>query len=184
LDIGPRLKNYRLQRGYSLQDLSERSGVSPSMLSKIERGEKNPTIQLLCNIVEALEITLSQLIDEPVQPEVILTKGENRLILKDESYGFERHLLSPTFPSKGIEFVMFLLPKGTRTGTFPPHQKEVREYIYVDTGHLQVVLGGSKRYDLDPGDTLYYEANTEHECINVGQGVCRYFLVIDSNRLN
>ncbi|SMO32358.1 helix-turn-helix domain-containing protein [Melghirimyces algeriensis] len=181
MNIGQRLKQYRLQKGYSLQALSDRSGVSRSMLSKIERGEKNPTINLLCEIVEALQITVSQVIDEPTQREVIVIKKDQRPVLYDKDSGLERHLLSPTFPSKGIEFVLNVLPEGHRTGRFPAHQKHVREHIFVETGKLKVILGRNDHYTLEAGDSFYFEANIEHEFINIGKTDCRYFLVIDSH---
>ncbi|SFS80415.1 helix-turn-helix domain-containing protein [Marininema halotolerans] len=183
MNVGLRLKQYRLKKGYSLQDLSDRSGVSRSMLSKIERGEKNPTINLLCEIVEALQITVSQVIEEPTRKkEIIVTKKDKRPILYDEQSGLERRLLSPTLPSRGVEFVLNILPVGCSTGTFPAHQRNVHEHIYVEVGTLKVRLDEST-FILESGDSLFYEANGTHEFINMGEEACRYFLVIDSSSL-
>ncbi|MFC4077533.1 helix-turn-helix domain-containing protein [Salinithrix halophila] len=180
MEIGQRLKQHRLEKGYSLQELSDRSGVSRSMLSKIERGEKNPTINLLCEIVEALQITISQVIDEPTQREVIVTRKDKRPVLYDENSGLARHLLSPTLPSKGIEFVLNILPKGHQTGNFPAHQKNVREHIFVDSGKLKVILDNTDSFFLEAGDSIYFEADVKHGFVNIGESDCRYFLVISS----
>lgn len=77
---------------------------------------------------------------------------------------------------------MNILPVGAGTGAFPAHQKNVQEYIYVDKGRLQVILGGSDTFILNSGDSFYFEANIEHEFINHGEEICRYFLVIDPHR--
>ncbi|WP_370643375.1 hypothetical protein [Geobacillus sp. YHL] len=55
-------------------------------------------------------MTLSQLLGEDARKEVIVIKKEERYIYKDEHSGFERHLLSPSFPSRGIEFILNIIP--------------------------------------------------------------------------
>ena len=105
------------------------------------------------------------------------------MIYRDEQSGFERHLLSPSFPSRGVEFILNIIPPGKESGTFPPHSPGVKEYIVVDEGRLKVELAGGKRkYELEPGDSIYFEANVEHRFLNAGTGECRYYLVIDSNQ--
>ncbi|MFC4765855.1 helix-turn-helix domain-containing protein [Effusibacillus consociatus] len=179
--FGNNVKQARKGKGLTLQELSELSGVSRSMLSQIEREEKNPTIQIACQIAEALHLTLSQLLGEQDRQEVILIKKEQRLVYKDEKSGFERHLLSPSFPSKGVEFILNIVPPGKESGVFPPHTSGVKEYMTVAQGKLRVVLGeGNVVHELQAGDSLYFEANLQHQFINIGDQECHYYLVIDS----
>ncbi|WP_380023410.1 helix-turn-helix domain-containing protein [Effusibacillus consociatus] len=181
MGFGNNVKQARKGKGLTLQELSELSGVSRSMLSQIEREEKNPTIQIACQIAEALHLTLSQLLGEQDRQEVILIKKEQRLVYKDEKSGFERHLLSPSFPSKGVEFILNIVPPGKESGVFPPHTSGVKEYMTVAQGKLRVVLGeGNVVHELQAGDSLYFEANLQHQFINIGDQECHYYLVIDS----
>jgi transcriptional regulator with XRE-family HTH domain len=179
VSFGLNVKKARKAMGLSLQELSKRSGVSRSMLSQIEREEKNPTIQVACQIAEGLDMTLSQLLGEEEKQEVIVIRKEQRLVFRDEQSGFERYLLSPSFPSRGIEFILNMIPPGKESGIFPPHKKGVKEYVTVLKGQLQVVLGETS-YELHEGDSMYFEAHVEHRFINCGDGECHYYLVIDS----
>jgi quercetin dioxygenase-like cupin family protein len=91
-------------------------------------------------------------------------------------------LLSPSFPSKGIEFILNTIPPHQETGVFPPHQKGVQEFIFVAKGKLKVELGnGSFEDELEEGDSFYFEADTEHRFMNLTDEECHYYLVIDSS---
>lgn len=184
MGFGKRVNEIRKKNNMTLQKLSELSKVSVSMLSQIEREEKNPTIQVACQIAEALNTTLSALLEEQTEREIIvMRKGEHPVYI-DEKSGFQRKLLSPSFPSRGIEFILNTLPPFCDSGIFPPHKKGVKEYIYVLKGKLKVELGnGSFQEELLEGDSFYFEANTEHRFINVTNEQCQYFLVIDSSTL-
>lgn len=128
MEFGKQVKLIRKKRNLSLQQLSELSKVSISMLSQIERGEKNPTISVAYQIAEALNTTLSALLDEQEKREIVVIRKESRPVYIDEKYGFQRHLLSPTFPSRGIEFVKNVIPPFSESGVFPAHKLGVKEY--------------------------------------------------------
>lgn len=62
--VGVKLKNLRLKRGYSINELSDRSGVSKSYLSYIERGiQKNPSLQVLSKLASTLDTNVEELLD-------------------------------------------------------------------------------------------------------------------------
>ncbi|WP_025028642.1 helix-turn-helix domain-containing protein [Caldalkalibacillus mannanilyticus] len=180
MTLGEKVKKLRMEKGYTLQELADLSSVSRSMLSQIERNEKNPTVNVLCQIAEALDSTASQLLAENEIKEVILIRNKDRQVYKDENTGFQRILLSPAFPSKGIEFILNIIPPGKSSGTFPPHKKQVKEYIYVVKGCLQITLDGRKHMTLYAGDSLYFEADITHQFDNLEEEACHYYLVIDS----
>jgi len=180
MGFGTNVKQTRKQKNFTLQELATRSGVSRSMLSEIEREGKNPTLQVACQIAEALDMALSQLLGEHKRQEAIVIRQEQRLIYRDEQSGIERHLLSPSFPSRGIEFILNIIPPGQESGTFPSHRPGVKEHIVVVQGKLQVVLGKNTAYELGTGDSIYFEADREHRFVNIGDLACHYYLVIDS----
>ncbi|BCJ87213.1 helix-turn-helix domain-containing protein [Effusibacillus dendaii] len=180
MSFGTHVRKARIEKGLTLQDLSARSRVSRSMLSQIERGEKNPTLQVACQIAEGLDTTLSRLLGEPETDQVVVIRKEQRQVYRDASSGFERHLLSPAFPARGIEFILNIIPPGGDSGTFPPHKSGVKEYITVAKGSLQAILN-NQTYLLQKGDSIFFEANVEHRFINIGEAECHYYLVIDSN---
>lgn len=177
--LGERLRALRRGRGMTLEVLAERSGVSRAMISKLERGEKNPTLVVAAKVAEGLEVSLSQLVGVEERREVVVVLRERRMVMRDPGTGFERQLLSPSFGGRGIEFVRNVVPEGSTSGEFPPHRRGVEEYVVVESGRLRAVIGGED-YMLDEGDALYFEADVPHRFDNAGEGECSYYLVIDS----
>lgn len=149
------------------------------MISKIERGEKNPTLVVAARLSEGLGVTLSQLVGTEERREVVVVPRDRRMVMRDPETGFVRQLLSPAFARKGMEFMRNVIPEGSTSGEFPPHRRGVREYLVVEKGRLATILDGEKRV-LDAGDALYFEADVAHRFDNAGAGQCSYYLVIDS----
>jgi transcriptional regulator with XRE-family HTH domain len=177
--LGERVRALRRERGLTLDLLAGQSGVSRAMISKLERGEKNPTLVVAAKVAEGLGVSLSQLVGVEERKEVDVVRRDRRMTMRDPETGFERQLLSPSFVGRGIEFIRNVVPEGSTSGGFPPHRAGVEEYIVVEKGHLRAVLGGEE-YLLEEGDALYFEANVAHRFDNAGEGECSYYLVIDS----
>lgn len=177
--LGSRVRELRRMKGLTLNELAESSGVSRAMISKVERGEKNPTLVVAAGISEGLGVTLSQLVGIDERREVILMPHDRRMVMRDPETGFERQLLSPTFGNRGVEFIRNVIPEGSTSGEFPPHKRGVQEYIVVERGRLEAILDGEKHV-LEEGDAVYFEADITHRFDNVGVDECSYYLVIDS----
>jgi transcriptional regulator with XRE-family HTH domain len=177
--FGVRVRGLRRERRLTLEGLAERSGVSRAMISKLERGEKNPTLVVVAKVAEGLGVTLSQLVGVKEKREVVVVPRERRMVMRDPETGFERQLLSPSFGGRGVEFILNVVPEGSTSGEFPPHRRGMEEYVAVEKGRLRAVIGGEE-YLLEEGDALYFEADVSHRFDNVGDGECSYYLVIVS----
>ena len=177
--LGERVRGLRRERGLTLDDLAGRSGVSRAMISKLERGEKTPTLVVAAKVAEGLGVSLSQLLGVEEKREVVVVPRGRRMVMRDPETGFERQHLSPSFGGRGIVFVQNVVPEGSTSGEFPPHRRGVTEHVVVEKGRLRAVLGGEE-YLLEEGDALYFEADVSHRFDNVGEGECSYYLVIDS----
>ena len=177
--LGVRVRDLRKDRGLTLEELAGVSGVSRAMISKLERGEKNPTLVIAARLAEGLGVSLSRLAGVEKRREIVVVPKERRTVLRDPQTGFERQSLSPTFAGRGVEFLRNVVPEGSTSGDFPPHRKGVEEHIVVESGELQATLGGEK-YLLREGDALYFAADVPHRFDNVGRGECAYYLVISS----
>jgi transcriptional regulator with XRE-family HTH domain len=174
--LGARVRDLRRERGWTLEHLAERSGVSRAMISKLERGEKNPTLVVAAKVAEGLGVSLSRLVGIEERRRVVVVPREGRMVMRDPDTGFERQLLSPSFG--GLEFIRNVVPEGSTSGEFPPHRRGVEEYVVVEKGRLRVVLDGEEHV-LEEGDAAYFEADVEHRFDNAGVGECSYYLVID-----
>ena len=174
------LKRRKMQ--LSLEKLAEISGVSRSMISKIERCEAVPSTTILARLAEALGLTFSQLMSHPIEREVIVIRSQAQPVLRDDATGFLRRCLSPVLPGRGIDWVLNTLPPKASTGSFGTHRRGVEEYIYVLQGQLKAAIGSEVQI-LQTGDSLYFQADVDHAFTNAGADHCLYFLVIDSSKL-
>ena len=174
--VGERVRGLRRGRGWTLEVLAERSGVSRAMISKLERGEKNPTLVIAAKVAKGLEVSLTQLVGIEERREVVVVPRDRRAVMRDPETGFERQLLSG---GRGLEFTRNVVPEGASSGEFPPHRRGVEEYLLVEKGRLRAILGGEE-YVLDEGDSAYFEAHVTHRFDNVGEGECSYYLVVGS----
>lgn len=180
--IARELRANRRKKQLSLEQLADLSGVSRSMISKVERCEAVPSTTVLAKLAEALGLTFSQLMSQPVEREVIVIRASTQPVLRDDATGFLRRCLSPVLPGRGIDWVMNTLPRKGSTGTFGAHRRGVEEYIYVLKGQLRAMIG-TESYLLQTGDSIYFQADLDHTFTNVGSEDCVYFLVIDSSKL-
>jgi quercetin dioxygenase-like cupin family protein len=149
------------------------------MISKLERGEKNPTLVVAAKLAEGLGVTLSRLAGVEERREVVVVSRGRRMVMRDPETGFERQLLSPNFVGLGVEFMQDKIPEGSTSGEFPPHRAGVEEHLVVERGTLRAILGGEE-YLLREGDAAYFEGDVARRFDNAGEGECSYYLVISS----
>ena len=173
------LRMRRRVQGLAIEQLAELSGVSRSMISKIERAEAVPSTSVLSKLAEALGVTFSQLLMEREEQDVVVLPQRLQPVLRDQTSGFTRRCISPILPGRGIDWVLNTLPAGSSTGEFTGHRRGTDEYIYVLIGTLEARLGDLVQR-LTAGDAIYFQASRPHEFRNVGKQDCEYFLVIDS----
>ena len=175
--IGRRVRALRQQRQLSLEVLAERSGVSVSMLSTVERGQKVPSIPVMGQIATALDTSIGRLVGEEAVSRAIVMRAADQRIMRDPA-GIERRGLSPVLQGIEFELIRMTLPPGADAGTFPPHRAGSREYLAVETGTLTLTLDGSE-YRLDAGDSIYHDGDCEHGYRNDANTPCIYYLAMD-----
>lgn len=179
--LAAELKHQRRRQSLSLEQLASMSGVSRSMISKIERGEAVPSTVVLSRLAESLGVTFAKLMLPAAEREILVIPASVQPVLRDQASGFQRRCLSPVLPGRGIDWVLNTLPPGGATGEFTAHRRGVEEYIYVLRGRLRATIG-ERMLILSEGDSLYFEADLPHAFSNPDATACEYFLVIDSNR--
>jgi transcriptional regulator with XRE-family HTH domain len=139
--LGARIKAEREARGWSLTDLSERSGVSRAMINKVERGEASPTASLLAPISGPFGLTLSTLLPRTETDFVgRLVRAKDQLIWTDPATGYIRRQIAPA-PGSDLPFdvVQVELPPQASI-TFPAASNSYfREIIWLLEGCLTFV---------------------------------------------
>ncbi len=175
--LGRRVRDERIGRGLSLQQLSQRSRVSRSMISAIERGAKAATVIVLDRIATGLNTSLSRLIEKETGARVICLRHNRQKVAKAAA-GWERRILSPVLPGVEFEFMRTTLGPSVDAGVFLPHARGSREYVAVEQGALLLTLDG-KRHRLNAGDSIYYDGDCMHGFANPGRVPCVYYLAMD-----
>jgi transcriptional regulator with XRE-family HTH domain len=171
----------RRQLGLTLQTLAKRSGVSVAMLSEVERGRKSPTIRIACQIAEGLECTISDLLEVPPPPAILVQRRTERPRLVERKSRIERHVMAAPLRTHGIEVVWYVVPPRSRSGSLPPHRPGVLAHCTIVSGSLES-RAGAERILLRKGDSMTYNADLPHAFRNPGQSVCEFFLVIDASQ--
>jgi transcriptional regulator with XRE-family HTH domain len=181
--LSQRIKALRTELHLTLEELSLRSGVSPAMLSKVERGEKSPTLPIIVRIASGFGLSLSTLLGaEPVLANVAVIRASERLSYRDSKTGFERWVLSPTHADNGTEFVMHRIPPGRSTGELPSYVAPTEKYLTVSEGTLTVYVD-NKPHILKTGDSFYFEVKSPYRFVNDDAHLaCSYYMIIMRKR--
>jgi transcriptional regulator with XRE-family HTH domain len=177
-----RVKELREARGWSLRDAAEKTRVSKSMLSKVERGTTSPTATILGRLAEGFGMSISQLVGgEERGGNVVLLPREDQPVFRVPTTGFERRSLSPvTINSGDVDFCVNMLPPRQSSGTFPPHRAGVEETLVVASGRLRLHLGEAL-YELRTGDSVFYRAHVSHQFDNPSDREPAIFYIVINN---
>ena len=177
IDLGKRVREERLRRAISLEELSARARVSRSMISEIERGTKAATVLVLDRVATGLQTSLARLFAPEVGARIHVLRCTDQFVARDQS-GWERRILSPVLPGVEFEFMRTTLNPGVDAGTFLPHARGSREYVAIEKGVLDLTLEGIL-YTLKAGDSIYYDGDCLHSFANSGRAACVYYLAMD-----
>ncbi len=133
-NIAVNLKRIRKSKNMSLDMLSERTGVSKSMLGQIERGESNPTVATIAKIVEGIHVPFEELI-YPKSEEVVITDNEKQPIFKEQDGKYQIRAILPYDKRRTFEVYEVRIEAGQKCETFLGSEVG-SEYIMVLEGTL------------------------------------------------
>lgn len=177
IGLGDRIRAERMHRGLTLEGLARRSGVSRSMISSLERGDKVPTVLVLDRVATGLNTSIARLLAPEQRARVVVLRADDQDVARDPA-GWERRILSPVLPGVEFEFMRTTLPPGIDAGVFSPHAPGSREYVAVDRGTLRITIDGEPHL-LHAGDSIYYDGDCAHGFANPGPEPCVYYLAMD-----
>lgn len=150
-DVGPRLRELRLERGLTLDELSAQTGISPSTVSRLETGKRKPTLELLLLISRAYHVSLDDLVGVPAasDPRVRL---QPRTVNGRESWPL-------TGDRDGVQAWKMKLPFSTRPPKLRTH--EGYEWFYVLRGQVRLILD-QQDVRLTAGEAAQFDTNRPH----------------------
>ena len=153
-EIGPRIRSIRTQQRMTLADVELATGISESTLSRLERGQRRPTLELLLALAHGFGIPVAELVAAP--PAVSHRRSGSSSIPLTRNVGdleAYKMLLPPRDPDA-------VIPIGTHTGFM---------WFYVLSGRVTLTLG-DERVELETGEVAEFDTRVSHSLRNPGPG--------------
>jgi transcriptional regulator with XRE-family HTH domain len=179
--IADRVRDLRSARRLSLEELAQRSGVSRSMISLVERGESSPTAVVLEKLATGLGVMLATLFDSPPPAAATVadrvSRRKDQPEWKDPASGYVRRNVSPVGTVPPVQIVEVHFPPGGRVA-FETGAREVpmHQQVWVLDGAIDVTLG-KERHRLRAGDCLAMELDRPTMFHNPTRRTTRYAVI-------
>lgn len=161
--IAHNLKELRTERDLTLGQLSKISGVSKAMLSDIEKGGSNPTINTIWKIANGLNVPYTRLIED-VQTETTMVRQADAAMQSGDTPHYRVYCYFPSTPTRNFELFYVELDAHTSNATIG-HSRKSQEYIYVIQGQLDLRTN-TDCFSLVSGDSLGFDASVGHSYHN------------------
>ncbi len=162
-DSGANLRKARESRGFSLEELADKTGLSVSALEKVEGGKDYLPLGQLIKLSKALSVKVEDVISKGVKPFTIVRANERQGTrrygkTKEDSHGYEYEFLAPGKKDRKMEpFIVTLNPASSDE----PSAHDGQEFIYVMEGEMEVIIKDVSEI-LKPGDSVYYDSSDTH----------------------
>jgi len=167
--VGSKIKGIRESKNLTIEEISERSGLSVEQINSIENDQNLPSLGPLIKVARALGVRLGTFMDDNDALGPVVTRAKDREA--DSSISFsngavdarkhmEYHPLAQQKAGRHMEpFIIDINPSDDLEYKLSQHEGE--EFIYVMEGELEVDYGKEK-YSLLPGDSIYYDSIVKH----------------------
>ncbi|GLW07169.1 DNA-binding protein [Microtetraspora sp. NBRC 13810] len=175
--LAARLAELRIERGWSLDELAKRSGISRSTLSRLERAEISPTAALLGRLCAVYERTMSRLLAEVETEPPRLVRAAAQPVWRDQESGFERRSVSPPHPGLRGEVVQGTLRPGADIAYEEPAVPGLEQHIWVMRGAMEITVAGHV-YEVRAGDCLRFRLWGDSRFRCLGAAPVRYALLV------
>ncbi|MFE7464982.1 helix-turn-helix domain-containing protein [Streptomyces sp. NPDC057499] len=162
------LKRWRGERGFTLDVLAARAGVSRGMIIQIEQARTNPSVGTTVKLADALGVSITTLLDHEQGSPVQLVPGNQAVRLWSTEAGSSGILHIGAEARGPLELWSWRLMPGEGT-TSDPHPEGTVELLHVTAGELTLIVDGTA-YAVPAGDCASFEAHHPHTYRNDGPG--------------
>ena len=158
MDIGNKLKELRVLKGLTQEELADRSELSKGFISQLERNLTSPSITTLMDILQCLGTSIGEFFNEAPDEQIVFGK-QDYFVKEDTEYKNEIKWIIPNAQKNTIEPIYLTLQAGGSTCPDTPHEGE--EFGYVLQGAVSIHLGNTT-YKAKKGESFYYTADKTH----------------------
>ncbi len=171
MDIGYRIKQLRLKKCLTLEELASRCELTKGFLSQVERNLTSPSIATLYDILEALGTTLGEFFKEESDERAVFGSDD---FFVDERDGYTVNWIVPNSQKNEMEPVLIELEPGMKTFEVQPNDGE--EFGYVLEGRVTLV-NGDKEHIVKKGETFYLTGKNFHYLRNDRKTAAKFIWV-------
>lgn len=167
INVGNIIKNIRISKGIMLKEVAEKCGISSSMLSQIEKGTANPSLNTIREIAHVLDVPLFKFFMEPDKEEnnISILKKENRKIMGSKNITYE--LLSPDVDT-ALEYMKMVLKKNGSETSVEPKAHKGEEIAVLLRGKVKITIENQSAV-MEQGDSVHIPALKPHKWTNLGE---------------
>ena len=158
MEIGKKIKDLRIAKGLTQEELADRSELSKGFISQLERNLTSPSITTLMDILQCLGTSIGEFFNEAPDEQIVFGK-QDYFVKEDTEYKNEIKWIIPNAQKNTIEPIYLTLQAGGSTCPDTPHEGE--EFGYVLQGAVSIHLG-NKTYKAKKGESFYYTADKTH----------------------
>ena len=183
--IGSQIRSFRKKMDLTIAELANLANLSIGMLSKIENGNASPSLSTLQSLSDALNIPVTAFFRkyEERRNASFVKSGQGLVIERRGSRAGHEYQLLGHSVGKSISVEPYLITLTVESEVFPLFQHTGMEFLYLLEGKL-LYLHGDKSYMLEPGDSLFFDAETTHGPEELVELPIRFLSVIVSPRFS
>lgn len=175
--IARRLAGLRAERGWTLEALANRTGISRASLSRVERCELSPTATMLSTLCGQYGWTLSRLMAEAENGPPSLVRAKEQVTWKDPETGYVRRVVSPPHPHLKGELVEVSLPAGASVRYDSSPVPGLEHHLWMLDGALDLEIEGTV-LRLEKGDCARYVLSGSSRFDCRGRRPARYLVAL------
>ncbi len=164
MEIGEKLRELRIQRGLTQEELADRCELSKGFISQVERELASPSIATLKDMLECLGVTLQSFFSDKGNEKIVFTP-QDMFEKADEDAGRKITWLVPDAQKNSMEPILLELAPGGRSQVLPPLESE--EFGYVLRGQI-TLMAGKRSYTVRKGSSFCLHPSETHSIQNDG----------------
>ncbi|MCI1985192.1 MAG: XRE family transcriptional regulator [Lactobacillus sp.] len=179
MDIGQKIRNLRMRKNLTQEELGERTDLSKGYISQLEHNQSSPSMETFFDLLSVLGQTPAEFFSEEPNQQLVYTRAD-QIDYVDEERGYQLRWLVPESNENEMEPVQITFRAKGEFKTFEPSPAET--FIYVVSGRVRLWLG-EREYQAKKGETIYFHATKQHRIQNAATGKSEILLVATASYL-
>jgi len=158
--VGEMIRRRRTERGLTLQQLADKSGLSAPFLSQAERNQTVPSMVSLIKLAHALEVELAYFMEIPHDDSIVHRADKPGVIDMESPVTYLS--LSSDLTNRQLDAILMIIPPGHE---FPTDRRDGEDFLYVIEGEMYAVVGEVST-TLKRGDSMHFDSRVAHSAKN------------------